>query len=304
MSQLEISELFGHTTFASQLTSPGERRALYASAKSGRILRISPGCYVRAPYWTALSAEARHRARAHLAAAVDASLEFSHLTAASLWRLPVIGDWPHRPHVAGHPHGGARRSDSLARHSLGSDPHAVTIEGLRVTSLAVTAAQVAASEPFATGVVIADAALHGHRGLDLLPAALAVPKFHGQSRALAVARFANGRADRPGESISRVSMLAAGLPIPELQVVIYGASGKRYVVDFYWLHLRLMGEFDGEIKYDDPEFLRGRTPAQALADEKRREDDLRATHRGMSRWGWQLANSPALLAQHLRLAGL
>ena len=99
-------------------------------------------------------------------------------------------------------------------------------------------------------------------------------------------------------------MLAAGLPLPELQVPIRGASGKEYTVDFYWRTLRLMGEFDGHIKYNDPEFLRGRTPAQALADEKFREDDLRATRRGMSRWGWKLAHSPVLLAQHLRRAGL
>ena len=127
---------------------------------------------------------------------------------------------------------------------------------------------------------------------------------HGRARATAVAAFADGRADRPGESISRVSMRAAGLPAPELQVEIYGASGARYVVDFYWPERRLMGEFDGAAKYRDPELLRGRTPEQALADEKHREDDLRATARGMSRWGWRVANSPVLLGQQLRRAGL
>ena len=230
MSRLELSELFGHATFASQLATPGERGALYASVRSGRIYRIGPGCFIHAAYWTSLSAVARHQARAHLAAAVDDSLEFSHLTAAAMWRLPVIGDWPPQVHVSGEPDSSARKTATLARHSLGHDPDAVTIDGLHVASLAVTVAQVAASEPFATGVVIADAALHSHRSLDLLPASLAVPLFHGRARAIEVARFADGDADRPGESISRVSMLAAGLPIPELQVVIHGASGKRYVV--------------------------------------------------------------------------
>ena len=304
MSQLEITDLFGFTTLASQLTSPGERRSLYNSAKAGTLVRIHPGCYVDAAFWAELSPASRHRARAHLAASSGANLEFSHLTAAALWRLPVIGDWPRRAQVAGPAGLGSHLSATLACHSLGHDPRAVTIDGLRVTSLAVTVAQVAASEPFATGVVVADAALHKHRSLDLLSAAQAVSLHHGRARALAVAEFADGDADRPGESISRVSMLAAGLPIPELQVVIHGASGKRYIVDFYWRHLRLMGEFDGDIKLTDPEYLRGRTPAKAASDEKVREDDLRATRRGMSRWGWQLANSPALLAKHLRLAGL
>lgn len=304
MSQLWISELFSQTTLAAHLHTPGERRTLYNRARGGLLIRVHPGCYVDAAFWGELSSAAQHRARAHLAAASGADLEFSHLTAAALWGLPVMGDWPSRAHVSGPKGPGVRKTATLARHSLGFDPHAVTIDGLRVTSLAVTVAQVAASEPFATGVVIADAALHATRGLDLRPAVLAVPRFHGRARALAVAAFADGRADSPGESVSRVSMRAAGLPAPELQVVIYGASGKRYVVDFYWRTLRLIGEFDGEFKLTDPEFLRGRTPAKALSDEKLREDDLRATKRGMTRWGYQLANSPVLLAHHLRLAGL
>ena len=168
----------------------------------------------------------------------------------------------------------------------------------------MTVAQVAASEPFATGVVIADAALRHHPVTRLLPAAASIPRRHGRARALAVAAFADGRADRPGESVSRVSMRAAGMPMPELQVVRHGASGARYVVDFYWRHLRLIGEFDGEAKYRDPEFLNGRTPEQALADEKYREDDLRTADHSMSRWGWKVANSPLSLARHLRRAGV
>ena len=99
-------------------------------------------------------------------------------------------------------------------------------------------------------------------------------------------------------------MEVAGLPAPELQVEIRGVSGRRYFVDFWWEKYRLMGEFDGKGKYTDPEFLRGRTPEQALLEEKAREDDLRATGRGMTRWGWVVARSPRLLRAHLDAAGL
>ena len=280
------------------------RAALYARVRRGHLTRVYPGCYVEAAYWAALSAHSRHCALAHLSAAKLDGLEFSHLTAAALWRLPLVDDWPPIVHVAG-PRGSALRTTSaLARHRLGFDPAAVTIDGLLVSSLPVTVAQVAASQPFATGVVVADAALRRHPDSDLRSAAAAIPLHHGRARALSVADFADGRADRPGESLSRVGMRAAGLPMPELQAPLRGASGTRYFVDFYWPRCRLIGEFDGAAKYREPEFLRGRTPERAFADEKFREDDLRAATHGMSRWGWKVANSPVLLAQQLRRAGL
>lgn len=297
--------LLEHTTFTAHLITSGERAGLYQSAKRRRVTRVQPGCYVESSYWAALTPHSRHCARAHLAALrFGEDLEFSHLTAAALWRLPVIGVWPSRVHVASPRGSGAQPTRTLFRHRLGLDPDAETIDGLRVSSLAVTVAQVAASEAFAAGVVVADAALRRHPDTDLGRAAAAIPLHHGRARALAVADFADGRADRPGESISRVSMRAAGLPMPGVQVELHGASGARYVVDFLWPQCRLIGEFDGAVKYRDPEFLRGRTPEQALADEKYREDDLRAAHHGMSRWGWTVANSPPLLAQQLRRAGL
>lgn len=92
--------------------------------------------------------------------------------------------------------------------------------------------------------------------------------------------------------------------MPALQVELFGASGARYVVDFYWPALCHIGEFDGKTKYEDPVFLRGRTPAQALADEKFREDDLRAAGYSFSRWGWAVALVPARLATQLRRAGV
>ena len=305
MPSAALIALLDRTSFASHLHTASERRALYRDARTGSVTRVFPGCYVQTAYWSALNSHSRHCARAHLATfAYGDDLEFSHLTAAALWRLPIVGDWPVRVHVAGRRGSGVDASSTLYRHTLGLDADAVTIEGLRVSSLAVTVAQVAASQPFAVGVVIADAALRQHLATDLHSAAAAIPLHHGRARALAVASFADGRADRPGESLSRVSMRAARLPMPELQVEICGASGAKYVVDFYWAELRLIGEFDGAAKYRDPEFLRGRTPEQALADEKHREDDLRATARGMTRWGWKVANSPVLLAQQLRRAGL
>ena len=116
--------------------------------------------------------------------------------------------------------------------------------------------------------------------------------------------FADPRADRPGESLSRVSILRTGLTGPDLQVHLRGASGRSYTVDFYWPEFDVIGEFDGRVKYTDPEFLRGGTAEQAVYDEKLREDDLRAVPHAFTRWKWSTALSPAALGALLRRAGV
>src|SRR5690606_5203667 len=130
---------------------------------------------------------------------------------------------------------------------------------------------------------------------DLFEELRAVPLRRGSAKARAVVEFADGAADRPGESLSRVNMHALRLPMPLLQAETFGASGRRYFVDFWWPEFNLIGEFDGKAKYSDPVFLRGRTPEQALLDEKTREDDIRAADHRMTRWGWQVALAPARL---------
>jgi hypothetical protein len=190
------------------------------------------------------------------------------------------------------------------------------IDGLRVTTLARTVLDMAIAGSHGQAVVMADAALrrndHAIEGVprtlttvdDLRHELSLISAPHGSAKARRVIEFADGRADRPGESLSRVAMDVAHLPAPQLQVTLVGASGRKYVVDFWWPAANLIGEFDGDAKYSDPAFLRGRTPEQALRDEKAREDDLRAAGHRMSRWGWKVALEPRRLHAHLVAAGL
>ena len=81
-------------------------------------------------------------------------------------------------------------------------------------------------------------------------------------------------------------------------------SGAKYFADFYWKESDTIGEADGDAKYTDPQFLRGRTPEQALRDEKAREDELRAHCSTFVRWGWDDAWGGAQLAQKLERASV
>lgn len=95
-----------------------------------------------------------------------------------------------------------------------------------------------------------------------------------------------------------------GFPLPEQQKHFIGLAGQHYDVDFYWKEIDSIGESDGRIKYEDPRYLRGRTPEQALWDEKQREDELRAQVSGFIRWPWDEAWRGTPLARRLERAGL
>ncbi|TJY72267.1 hypothetical protein E4J89_00780 [Arthrobacter sp. CAU 1506] len=98
-------------------------------------------------------------------------------------------------------------------------------------------------------------------------------------------------------------------PQPELQVPIFDSSGVRIgVVDYFWRANRLVGEFDGSVKYGRNECLQGQLAADVLIKEKQREDKIRATGVGMARWMWSAlfpagGNQPGLTQQLLQ-AGL
>ena len=293
-----------------------ERAELARRLQRGELVRVARGIYLPAVFWSHLSDDARYLARIELAASLaEDELLFSHASAAALWQLPWLTAWPNRVHASTGARNGGSSTSQLVRHSR-EQLESVSIAGLSVTTLARTVADVAATSHFRQGVVVADAALRlsarpregAPTGLltveDLANEARQLAYNHGRVRMLRVAEFANGKADRPGESLSRVTMHLARITPPELQVALYGASGRKYWVDFWWPRFKVFGEFDGKAKYEDPEFLRGRTPQQALIDEKWREDDLRAMDRGCARWDWTVAQSVPLLRARLRAAGV
>jgi hypothetical protein len=300
-----------------QLHSPGERSDLFARARAGRAKKLFPGGYVVPDDWEEMDGDARHRLLVEAAARKSRRpLVVSHLSAAALWRLPAIRPWPDRVHVLQARGTTMRSTASLIRHSEGVPEILETIDGHRVTDLAHTVVDLAATVPFRDAVVFADAALRrlgspspslpsdAVTGADVEALIIRRGARPGMAHARRVLEFADGRADRPGESVSRVSMLSARISRPDLQMPVFGASGSKYFADFYWADRRHIGEFDGVAKYTDPQFLRGRTPQQALLDEKRREDDLRAAGYRFTRWGWEVALSPSRLGALLRQAGI
>ena len=63
---------------------------------------------------------------------------------------------------------------------------------------------------------------------------------------------------------------------------IYDIQGLVGYADFGWLPLKVLGEFDGRIKYG----ATGVDAAEAVWREKKREDRLRALGFEVVRWTW------------------
>ncbi|WP_243062482.1 hypothetical protein [Humibacter sp. RRB41] len=278
----------------------------------GRFVRIRRGAYVATSRWQKLGVEERHSLVVH---AVHATRErpvvFSHWSAAVAWGLPVVGGRLGSVHVIEDTAAGGRSGSGIVRHPGLERLAPQTHRGLAVTSVVDTVIDIASTSPFAAAVAVADAALHvPRRGSamcsreELMQDLERLRGRKGERRAFAVVRFADGRAESPGESTSRANIHLGGFIAPDLQCAIYDAAGLIGYTDFYWESVRLVGEFDGAGKYLKEEYLRGRSTADVVLAEKKREDRLRAIGLGVARWDWDVALHPDRLYRRLAEANV
>ena len=100
-------------------------------------------------------------------------------------------------------------------------------------------------------------------------------------------------------STIRRSPSRLGLPPPDLHVRLRRPDGSLIArCDFGWRDARVLGEFDGRIKYG--RLLRpGQAPGDVVFEEKRREDALRDERWGMVRWVWRELDAPVLLGRRI-----
>ncbi len=290
------------------LRNPGERAALYRAAARGRFVRVVRGVYLPTDRWDELSFEQRHLSRMRATHLIYPGTVFSHLSAAIAWGIPVVGGDLTLPHSVVGVASGGRSITGLRRHAVGVPRDVRRLGGLSLTSPESTAVQVASGFPPEVSVPVLDAVLRQPRfGVDrdrLNLAAETIPSSSGASRCRWAIEFADPSAGSPGESLSRVGIHRLGFPRPVLQQRFVDASGLIGVVDFWWPDHDVIGEFDGVGKYLREEFAAGRTPAEVVLDEKRRENRLRAIGPRVARWGWEVARERAALRRTLVAAGL
>jgi predicted transcriptional regulator of viral defense system len=145
-----------------------------------------------------------------------------------------------------------------------------------VTCVARTLVDCAREWTVTEAVIALDDALH--RGLtdpaELRQAVAVARHWEGASSAARAVGLADGAAESPLESAGRVLIVTSGLPAPELQVELWDDDGFIGRIDAWYDDAAVAVEFDGAVKYLDP--TGGRSPAEVLWQEKRREDRMRA----------------------------
>jgi hypothetical protein len=289
-------------------------RRLKRELIAGSLVCVRPGIFAIGGEWTAARAEDRVVARAQALASTSSTAPvFSHETAAALHGLPLYRPDRHRVHtIAPMARPGATQGVIRHRGEL-TEGDVIDIDGVRVTSLARTVADVARTSTFEQAVTVTDAALRtlfvpgpgryeSALAEEFRQEALAIVRSaaHGQSRARRALMFADGRAQLPGESISRIRLHELGFRHVELQVPVKGPKGRTFYVDFGFACEGAFGEFDGSIKYVDGKMLDGRTSSQTLDQEKQREDWIRGTtNRRYGRWGWPHVTTARALGERL-----
>lgn len=270
--------------------------------RDGVIHRVRNGRYISADDRGGLWNEGRHLidvVATHLNSDAPGPV-FWGPSAAVIHGLPLYRLAPQNVHtvIIGARHG--RTCAGVVWHNVGIDASdIVEVEGIRCTSLDRTVLDLGRSTSAEVALSAADAALRreavsGHvQDADAaaawtgrMSARARLSHGRGIRRARGIIDFADGRAQLPGESVSRLQLARLGFARPQLQVHVIGPSGEDYWLDFGFPRAQCFGEFDGTGKYFD-EALRGeRTAEEVVMAEKNREDAVRGvTGWRTARWG-------------------
>ncbi len=247
------SGLTHHSTFRGLQRGAADHQ-LQRQCRTGAWRRIRPGRYASADAFDALDTHERHRLRAvETLRAASADAVLSHQSAAvvhglDLWNTPLSVT-----HLTRNRPTGGRRTRHRHVHSAVLRPEEIAdVDGLPVTTVARTVADLARTLPFEQAVVAGDHALHaaGLTSEDVAAAANALPPHAGRQRVHRILAQLDGRSESVGESRSRVLMLREQLPVPECQPNLYSADGDHLGrVDFLFEECAVVGEFDGRGKY-------------------------------------------------------
>ncbi|PXA69835.1 hypothetical protein [Cryobacterium arcticum] len=277
---------------------------------------IRRGVYVAGAQWRAADTGERYRllVRATVLTAGNSPV-LSHHSAAVLHGLPIIGAWPATVHTLMPGSGRGSTARFTTSHNGPTSEVVEDIDGCRVTPLARTLVDVAATSSFLVAVTMVDHALRVEQERVLreqlrrgdvppMPERPALTKEDlyweldrvnprtGRRHVERAIEFASPLAANPGETLSRVRIFQLGFAAPELQVRFPDILGGNAYVDFFWRRVRKIGEFDGFLKYGAGAVLGDRDPSTVVWQEKQREDALRARVKSFDRWGWDLALAP------------
>ncbi|WP_426621439.1 type IV toxin-antitoxin system AbiEi family antitoxin domain-containing protein [Microbacterium sp. As-52] len=296
-------------------------RELKGMVDGGVLIRVRRGWYAEGEAWAQLWAEGRHLLKV-LAVHRESSgggAAFCFDSAAVLHGLPLYRTFPAHVHVLLGRTSHSRVKGCVARHDIQvGEGDLEEIEGIRCTSLERTVLDLTSRLGPEAAISVADAALRrvAMRGNEQdsevaatwrgeLARRARAMSGRGIRQARAMIALSDGRAQLPGESVSRLHLHRLGFTGIELQSHVTGPGGEDYWLDFAFRGLQAFGEFDGRGKYLDPDLRGERSAEDIVIAEKCREDAVRGvTGWRVVRWGYEHIVTPEALGARLGAFGL
>ena len=237
-------------------------RSIESAVRGGTLHVIRRGAFIGGDDAAELWPEGLHLAHVIAVARVaTGGGVVSHESAGVAWGLPLYRHRPPRVHLTTSAPTRISSGRDVMRHVAPLPESDIVVRhGIRCTSLERTVFDMARTLGPESAVAAADAgerqfALRGRvwdedaagfwrRSMsDRVDAASGA---RGIRRARWVAAFADGRAQLPGESVSRLQLARLGFTTPQLQVPVAGPARQTYFVDFGLTEVRAFGEFDGK----------------------------------------------------------
>lgn len=265
------------------------KNAIAQALKDGELVRLRRGAYVDASSWSSLYPSDKHLTQMKALALLGQYI-FTHESAALAHGLPVL-TIPRKIHLSALGNGKGAIAGTH-RHCFDAPPETVQVAGLTVTTAARTVVDCAKTLSLPEALCIADGALFRHLVTPTdLASALVSASGRGVRTCRRVAELMSALAESPGETLTRLGLVQAGIGFTE-QYWIYG-DHPPYRADFTIDGYMLIIEFDGDIKFRD-------NSQQAVLAERKRERALQNEGWTVVRLEWKDVRNPGRVAALVR----
>jgi hypothetical protein len=271
-------------------------------------VRFRRGYYSFADIWGSLDEVGRHRVRSRAVMhSLGGAVALSHVSGVVAHGIETWGVDLSRVHVT-RLDGGAGRVEGDVVHHVGTctTDDVVEVDGVRTLTPVRCVLECGSTATSEVALTLFNSLLHsGAAEPDALYRTFkAMASWPGMRRLHVPIRLADPRVESIGESRGLWTFWIGGIPRPEVQFEVHDRQGRLIgTCDWGWPAHRLLGEFDGKVKYG--RLLRPeQDPGEVVFAEKHREDELREVSEfGMLRLIWTDFDRPRLIrARFDRLA--
>ena len=280
-----LDQLFSDSERAGELLAtddPRLRNLLRYWVRTQKAVSPALGVYARSEYWSSLAKRKRSLLLTRALQRLHPDWTFCAASAAVAYGLPAPNAELDVAHVCTPRDIRGKGPRGVRTHLVDRDEAVMMVSGVRVVSFERVLFDCARAWDFGNALSLLDAGLRkGLLSRGQLFSRFSEIGWHypGKAKAMTALLYADAQSESPGESIARAAMIEEGFAVPYLQVEFRRPfdPARRYRVDFFWPTADggyVIGEFDGFVKYADPDCRGGRSALEVMADERQRESQL------------------------------